>query len=323
MATILITEKQYLNLVDFEKDIIKEDFIENALMVAGFVPVIGEVADIILILRYLWKGEYLYAGLMLIALIPTVGDIIAKPIIRLLKGAGIAGRGAMTSTKALAKYCAEHPDFAARYAKIGGHLTDPLITKTINGIERIPGIGEKAANGLRKSISGHLSVVNKLKPIQAAKAVGREVAAGGKLSTGLKNFFRDEKLAQYIAKKGQAPSNWLSNWWNVVMPARRGRRNMVKNFVLSNKLLDKFGLPSFEAFEDKFKEDENFRKELANDPQFSQVVNQTTSQDDLNQIEGTGTESDQTVSAGTTQTSTPSIDPFQGLVKGLLSGQLA
>jgi len=62
---------------------------------------------------------------------------------------------------------------------------------------------------------------------------------------------------------------------------------------------------------------------LANDPQFSQVVNQTTSQDDLNQIEGTGTESDQTVSAGTTQTSTPSIDPFQGLVKGLLSGQLA
>jgi hypothetical protein len=68
-----------------EKILINEDFIENALMVVGFVPVIGEIADIILIIRYLLQGKYLYAGLMLIALIPTVGDIIAKPFIYLLK----------------------------------------------------------------------------------------------------------------------------------------------------------------------------------------------------------------------------------------------
>ena len=73
----LITERQQLNesLLSFE----------NILMAIGFVPVIGEIADIALICYYLYKGEKLYAALMLIALIPTVGDIFIKPIIKLFR----------------------------------------------------------------------------------------------------------------------------------------------------------------------------------------------------------------------------------------------
>ena len=67
-------------------------------MIAGFVPIIGEVAYVILIIRYCYKKEYLYAGLMLIALIPTVGDFIAKPMIRLLKGSGGVGKLALKNT---------------------------------------------------------------------------------------------------------------------------------------------------------------------------------------------------------------------------------
>jgi len=38
-----------------EKQLLKEDWIENSLMIAGFVPVIGEVADIVLIIMYCYR----------------------------------------------------------------------------------------------------------------------------------------------------------------------------------------------------------------------------------------------------------------------------
>jgi len=105
------TKKQILE----ETQLLNEDWIENVLMVAGFVPVIGEVADIILILRYCYKKEYLYAGLMLIALIPTVGDFIAKPLIRLLKGAGGVGKVALKNTDEMVKFANSNPSFKKQY----------------------------------------------------------------------------------------------------------------------------------------------------------------------------------------------------------------
>jgi hypothetical protein len=282
------TKKEILE----SKKVLNEDFIENALMVAGFIPVIGEVFDIILIIRYIYKKEYLYAGLMLIALIPTVGDFIAKPIIRLLKGAGVAGKIALKSGDDMVRYATTNPQFAKQYVKLGEHLSNPLIGKTINQLDNIPVVGGKAANGLTKSIAEHKTAIQKIsetitksRPVQLGKTIGKEITTGGKFSTGFKKFFQEEKLAQYIAKRGQAPKTWVANWWNVVSPARRGRRNMIKYFVMTNNLLDTFGLPSFDAFSDKIESDEKFREQLANDPRFSQVVNQTTSPEDLSQIE--------------------------------------
>jgi hypothetical protein len=94
------TKKQILE----NRVLLKEDALENALMVAGFVPVIGEVADIALILLYISRKEYLYAGLMLIALIPFVGDWVAKPFIRLLKGSGAAGRVSLKGSDDMVKF---------------------------------------------------------------------------------------------------------------------------------------------------------------------------------------------------------------------------
>jgi hypothetical protein len=173
--------------------------------------------------------------------------------------------------------------------QIGKYLEAPAVTKTITNLEKVPVIGSNVASGLRKSISEHSSAIGRIlkRPVGLGKQVGSTIDAGGKLSTGMKTFFQGEKLAQYVAKKGKAPSTWLSNWWNVVMPARRGRRNMVKQFIIANGILDMFGLPSFEAFEEKFNNDEKFREQLANDPRFSKIVNQTTTEDDLAQIETT------------------------------------
>lgn len=278
------TKKQILE----NKELLKEDTLENILMVAGFVPVIGEIADIILIIRYIMKKEYLYAGLMLIALIPTVGDFIAKPFIRLLKGSGVAGKAALKGSGEMAEFLAKNPKMQAQYVKMGEYLTNPAISKTISQVEKVPGMGSKWANGMRQSIAEHTSVLGKLKPVQMGKAIGKEVAAGGKFSTGYKTFFKDQALAKYVAKKGMAPKTWLGNWWNVVRRGRKDRRDMVKYFVMANGLLDKFGLPNFSAFEEKMSNDAEFREKMANDPEFSKMVSSSVDSNELSQIEGGG-----------------------------------
>lgn len=275
------TKKQILE----NKELLKEDTIENVLMVAGFVPVVGEIADIILIIRYIMKKEYLFAGLMLIALIPTVGDFIAKPIIKLLRGSGVAGKVALKSSDDMVKFLSTNPKIQSQYVKIGEHLGNPMINKTINQVEKIPGVGSKWGSGMRSAISEHSSVLSKLKPVRLGKTVGKEIASGGKLSTGFKTFFRDEALAKYVAKKGMEPKTWLSNWWNVVRRGRKDRRNMVKYFVISNNILDTFNLPNFSSFEEKMDNDPSFREKISNDPKFSQMVSKSVTGEELESIE--------------------------------------
>jgi hypothetical protein len=276
------TKKQILE----NRVLLKEDALENALMVAGFVPVIGEVADIALILLYISRKEYLYAGLMLIALIPFVGDWVAKPFIRLLKGSGAAGRVALKGSDDMVKFLSTNPKAQQQYVKIGEHLTNPAITKTINGIEKVPGIGTKMASGLRKSIAEHSSVISRLKPVRLGKTITKDVAAGAKLSTSYKQFFRNEALAKYVTKKGMEPKTWLSNWWNVVRAGRKDRRNMVKYFVMSSNILKMFGLSDYESFEEKMSNDPEFRAKIANDPKFSSMVSKSVSPEELRTIEG-------------------------------------
>jgi hypothetical protein len=276
------TKKQILE----NKVLLKEDALENALMVAGFVPVIGEVADIALILLYISRKEYLYAGLMLIALIPFVGDWVAKPFIRLLKGSGSAGRIALKSSDDMVKFLSTNPKAQQQYVKIGEHLSNPAITKTINGIEKVPGVGTKMASGLRKSIAEHTSVLGRLKPVRLGKTITKDVAAGGKLSTSYKQFFRGEALSKYVAKKGMEPKTWLGNWWNVVRAGRKDRRNMVKYFVMSSNILKMFGLPDYESFEEKMSNDPEFRTKMANDPKFSNMISNSVSPEELRTIEG-------------------------------------
>lgn len=288
-----LTKKQILE----NKELLKEDTLENILMVAGFVPVIGEIADIILIIRYIMKKEYLFAGLMLIALIPTVGDFIAKPFIRLLRASGVAGKVALKGSDEMVEFLVKNPKMQSQYAKMGQYFTNPSIGKTISQVEKVPGMGSKWANGMRQSIAEHTSVLSRLKPVQMTKAIGKEVAAGGKLSTGFKTFFRDQALAKYVAKRGMEPKTWLSKWWYVVRRGRKDRRDMVKYFVMANGLLDTFGLPNFGAFEEKMTNDAEFREKLASDPKFSKMVSSSVDSNELAQIEG-GSTSDNSSGGG-------------------------
>ncbi len=278
-----MTKKEILE----NKQLLKEDWIENALMAAGFIPVIGEVFDVILIIRYIIKKEYLYAGLMLIALIPTVGDFIIKPFLSILKGVKGGGKIVLSSADDIVRLAKTNPKLAQQYLKIQEHLGNPKIAQLIKQVEGIPGVGATWSKGMSKAINENKIAVNEIKGLSSLPGtIGKEISAGGKFSTGLKSFFQERALAKYVEKKGMAPSTWLSNWWNVVRRGRKDRIELVKKFVIANGILDMFGIPSFESFQNRLETDDKFRTQLANDPKFSQIVNQSgVSGEELSSIE--------------------------------------
>lgn len=282
-----ITKKQILE----QKQVLKEDTVENILLAAGFIPVVGEIFDVISIIRYISRKEYLYAGLMLIALIPTVGDFVVKPFIRLLKGAG--GKVVLKSADDVVRLARSNPKLAEQYLKIQQHLGNPKIGQLIKQVEDIPGFGKTWGRGLSEAINQNRIAVAEIKGLSSLpKTIGKEISAGGKFSTGFKSFFQEKALAKYVAKRGMEPSNWLSRWWNVVRTGRKDRRDLIKKFIIANGILDIFGLPSFEVFEQKFEQDENFRNQLANNPQFSNVVNESgVTPQELSTIESSGEKS--------------------------------
>jgi len=267
-----------------EKQLLKEDWIENSLMVAGFVPVIGEVADIVLIIMYCYRKQWLYAGLMLIALIPTVGDFIAKPLIKIFKSPG--AKVALKGTEEMVTFLKANPKIAEQYSKLGKYLDNKSVQKLIGQVENV---SPTFARQMRTSLSEHKSVLAKL--LERPKGIAHAIADTGAIGGGLTKFFREEKLAEYIAKKGEVPSTWLSKWWNITYKGSRAKRQYIRNFISTNNLLTFLGIPSLSAFERKM-EDPNELEKLSHNKKFSDMVNANTSESDLAKIEGREDEGD-------------------------------
>jgi hypothetical protein len=233
---------------------------------------------------------------MLVALIPTVGDIIAKPFIYLLKGRKATSL-ALRSSDDLLKYLERNPEAKKMYMRLANHINSPLIGKTINQVEKVPGIGGKAAEGMRESIKQHAGVLGKIfgKPINIGKSIGKEletnagsflktVRGGGPVAMGIKKHFRGERLAKYLEKNGKVPSNWLSYWWNIVYKGSRDRKAYIRKFIMANNLLDVFGIPSLTAFEERFENDADFRTELAQNSAWTGLVGDMTNEEELSMI---------------------------------------
>ena len=110
--------------------------LENTLMALGFVPVIGEVADFALIIYYLKKGENLYAALMCIALFPVVGDLIAKPFIKILK-LGKEGSLALKGGVEMTEYLSKNPQMAAKAAEMAKYATSPTAEKIVASVASV------------------------------------------------------------------------------------------------------------------------------------------------------------------------------------------
>jgi len=310
MADIILTTKQ-LNLIT-EREQLNESLLslENGLMLAGFVPVIGEVADIALICYYLYKGEKLYAALMLIALIPTVGDFIAKPIIKLFKGSK-AGTVAMKEGGVkLTQYLAKNPEAAAKFTSLGKYAKSPVVEKTVEGISKIsPGLGSKLTSGLGEitGVGGALGGLT---------SGAKEVMAGGKFGRGLKDYFQGERLTKYFAKHGVLPEKGIQKWWLNVQ-SRGDRKDAFRKFIMTNNLLAAFGIPSLTTFEKKLSDDEEFRKKIADDPKMSEYIAQNYEGDSKNNKKSEDSDSKPS------EESKSKSNPFGDMLNNILTGSLS
>jgi hypothetical protein len=310
MADIILTTKQ-LNLITEREQINESLFsLENALMIAGFVPVIGEVADIALICYYLYKGEKLYAALMLIALIPTVGDFIAKPIIKFFKGSK-AGTVAMKEGGVkLTQYLAKNPEAAAKFTSLGKYVKSPVVEKTVEGISKIsPGLGSKLTSGLGEitGVGGALGGLT---------SGAKEVMAGGKFGRGLKDYFQGERLTKYFAKHGVLPEKGIQKWWLNVQ-SRGDRKDAFRKFIMTNNLLAAFGIPSLTTFEKKLSDDEEFRKKIADDPKMSEYIAQNYEGDSKNNKKSEDSDSKPS------EESKSKSNPFGDMLNNILTGSLS
>lgn len=242
----LITEEQLLN----------EDFIENALMVAGFVPVIGEVFDSILIVRYLTQKRYIEAGLMLIALIPGVGDLAVKPILVILKKVGLTGgvKGARLTSKAFAEVLNKPGNEAIKesYLNLVGKLQMPIMTKFI---KQLTDKFKFLAPMFTKTLAKH--------------AEAEALIKAGKTSKVVSGYHRLNRFEKYVAAHGKAPSVARQYWQQIL--ARRDRKFLAKKIITFSNILGGLGIFNLKDLETKMKDDKELTKLMEN-PDFANFM---------------------------------------------------
>lgn len=271
-----IKQKKYIKSEVFEvNQDLDESFFENALMIAGFVPVIGEIADVILIIKFLREKRYIEAGLMLFALIPTVGDFLIKPILKMGKGMG-AFRTASTFTK----FLSENPVARANYAKASKYFTNPKVDKLIGDVSKVSGKWGGEMNSARNL---HVGLASK---IESTASKTGEVLKNGVGKT-LKQTFQRDALQKYMIKTGGlTPTNWLSRWWNVVYKGKMARRAVVKRLLLGSNFLGALGIFNIEDLERKMSNPSEAEMLMKN-PQFAQFVQQTTTPEEMSSLQQT------------------------------------
>lgn len=265
-----IKDKKFVKseMFEIEPQDINEGFWENALLVAGFIPVIGEIADTILIIKYWKEDRKIEAGLMLLALIPTVGDILVKPFLRIGKAAG-----AFKTASTFTKFIAENPQARAAYAKIGKQMDNPAINNLVAQVGKKTPQGAEALSGAIAYQKGLFGKISSTVTNTTAK-VGSTLERG--VGKTMKQTFQDRALQKYLIKTGGvAPSNFLSRWWNVVYKGRLDRKNAVRKLILGSNLLSALGLPNIESLE-RAMSDPQQADELMKNPQFAQFYNQAT-----------------------------------------------
>ena len=271
-----IKQKVYTKSEVFEiNQDLDESFFENALMIAGFVPVIGEVADTILIIKFLKEKRYIEAGLMLFALIPTVGDFLIKPLLKMGKGVG-----AFKTASTFTKFLAENPAARANYAKASKYFTNPKVDKLIGDVTKVSG---KYGTEMSAARNLHVGLSSKISSVVTK--------TGEVLNTGIgktmKQSFQRDALQKYMIKTGgKTPTNWLSNWWNVVYKGKMARRNVVKRLLLGSSFLGGLGIFNIEDLERKMSNPSD-AEALMKNPQFAQFVQQTTTPEEMASLQQT------------------------------------
>lgn len=116
---------------------------------AGLIPGVGEAADLLNVIDYAAKGDYLYAALSAVSMIPGIGDLVGK-------GGKVAlalskmGKGGVNMSKA-----AQAAVKSKKFTKTAGYIVKLKKALAANS-ELIDGIFEKLASIDNEELQEHL-----------------------------------------------------------------------------------------------------------------------------------------------------------------------
>ncbi len=136
----LLQEFNELNTEGLNKDSVL-DGVQLALDAAGMVPVLGAVPDLINASISVLRGDWVGAGLSIVAAVPGVGDVVG--------GAKIAYKGAKIATKASTKSVKTGKAIANKSSKVASldsYRTSTKKTNKVNNSTNISGERQKVVH---------------------------------------------------------------------------------------------------------------------------------------------------------------------------------
>ena len=327
-----LTESLYPN----NKEILTEAWWNTIGDVVGIFDPTG-IVDLINGLDYIRQGDYFFGFLSMIAIIPYVGDVIAKPIMGVSKGSK-AMRGvnqAMSlvkkggSTAEASKILVD----AGKSSKLFGKLLDTSISwggKLKQIIDRIP--GGKLTGGLRKTLMDWIDlfvgaakqrknvgavVSNFAKRVKAADPT-TATALMKELKTGLNKSsrtFRDYKMSD--------PGFMSKYVWPGLSFRNRNLMALMRRTKFYAGLLDYIGVANFVGPEELSKEmgEENLRNKI------TEYSNTKQGQENWLQDMSSATQEQPSTNQAQQVVNQPKSsgvedDPFAKMLKNLITGQL-
>jgi hypothetical protein len=339
MSDIIITESQLKTIQEFYDEngqLLNEEWWNTIGDVVGIFDPTGLV-DLVNGLDYIRQGEYFFGFLSMIAIIPYVGDVMAKPLMGVSKGSK-AMRGIDDAMRIVKKggSTAEASRLIANAGK-----SSPLFSKLLNTsiswggklkeiVDRIP--GGSLTSGLRKTIMDWIDLfisgarqskrTGKITANFAKKVKAADPATATALMKQLQSqltkssrTFRDFKLAD--------PGFMSKYVWPGLSFRNRNLMALMRRTKFYAGLLDYVGVANFVGPEELSQQmgEENLQKKIT---EYSQTPegqkNWTEDMSSANMSQQTPT----TPQTNTTTSSDGDIndDPFSKMFKKMLIGQL-
>lgn len=344
MKNIIITEshlksiqEKYIDgesLYNENTQMLNEEWWNTLGDVVGIFDPTG-VVDLINGLDYIRQGEYLFGFLSMIAIVPYVGDVIAKPLMGVSKGSK-AMRG-VNEAMGIVKNGGNVADASKILSDAG--KASPLFSKLLNSsiswggklrqiIDRIP--GGKLTAGLRKTLIDWIDLfigaakqrknVTKVTANFAKRVKAADPATATSLVKQLKTqlgkssrTFRDYKMTD--------PSFMAKYVWPGVSLRNRELTGLMRKTKFYAGLLDYLGVGNFVGPEELSKKmgEENVKQKM--------IEYSKTQEGQKNWGEDMSGVSQETTTPSTQPTQTSSDngikdDPFNQMLKGLLMGKL-
>lgn len=246
-------------------------WIENGLLIGGFIPVIGEVADLILISKFFYEKRWIEAGLTIFALLPTVGDTIVKPILFL-------GKGVLKTPGSFLKLLNTNSKAKGLFLNLRKYINHPKLNSLIAQITKK---NKNLGMGFQKAKDTIVGLINKL---SGGAKNGRlnSVISPGKL---LKRSYQAAAIKRFRKRFGNTPpKNALMKWYQFNYKAGLQRRRDLSRLLLANNFFTSLGIRNFLDLETYFK-DENKANQLANTEEMN---------DFLDKAEGNTTNTEET-----------------------------